>query len=174
MDVFLEIIKLLLVAGIVFVTAYFTMKNFLDNEKDRRDKEIKQANQATVLPLKLQAYERIIIFLERINPNTLIVRVNKNGFTAQQLHMELIKTIKTEYEHNLSQQIYVSHAAWELVKNTKEEIIKLVNISSTKLSAEASSNDLAMLILNVASSLDKKLPNDIAINAIKKEISQLF
>lgn len=174
MDVFLEIIKLLLVAGIVFVTAYFTMKNFLDNEKDRRDKEIKQANQATVLPLKLQAYERIIIFLERINPNTLIVRVNKNGFTAQQLHMELIKTIKTEYEHNLSQQIYVSHAAWELVKNTKEEIIKLVNISSTKLSAEASSNDLAMLILNVASNLDKKLPNDIAINAIKKEISQLF
>ncbi|MBX3163707.1 MAG: hypothetical protein KF900_04455 [Bacteroidetes bacterium] len=174
MDIVLEIIKLVLVAGIVFVTAYFTMKNFLDDEKDRRAYDLKTANQTTVLPLKLQAYERIVIFLERINPNTLIVRVNKSGFTAHQLHMELIKTVKTEYEHNLSQQIYVSRAAWELVKNTKEEIIKLINISSTKVLADGNGNDLAMLILNVSANLDKKLPNDIAIDAIKKEIGQLF
>lgn len=174
MDIFFEILKLVLPSGIVFLVAFFTVKHFLDDEKDRRSNELRKANQATVLPLKLQAYERIVIFLERINPNTLIVRVNKNGFTAKQLHMELIKTIKSEYEHNLSQQIYVSHGAWELVKNTKEEIIKLINLSSTKIPAENNGNELAMLILNVAANLDKKLPNDIAIEYIKKEINRIF
>jgi len=126
------------------------------------------------MPLKLQAYERIVIFLERINPNVLIVRVNKNNFTAHQLHLELIKTIKSEYEHNLSQQIYVSYGAWELVKTTKEEIIKLINISSTKVPHDSNSNELAMMILNICANLEKKLPNDVALEYIKKEVNQIF
>jgi hypothetical protein len=71
----------------------------------------------------------------------------------------------------LSQQIYLSAGAWELIKNAKEEIIKLINISSTKVPHENNSNELAMMILNVAANLDKKLPTDIAIEYIKKEVS---
>jgi len=100
--------------------------------------------------------------------------VNKQGFTVHQLHLELIKTIKGEYEHNLSQQIYMSYGAWELVKNAKEEIIKLINISATKVPHDAPGNDLAMMILNVTANLGKKLPNDIAIEFIKKEVNQSF
>jgi hypothetical protein len=174
MEYFIEILKIILPAGAVFAAAYLIVKNFLGNDQRRRDSEIKKLNQASVIPLRLQAYERVIIFLERTNPNSLVVRVNKNGMNAQQLHLELIKTIKSEYEHNLSQQIYISAGAWELVKTSKEEIIKLINISSTKVPHENSSNDLAMMIINIASNLGKKLPNDIAIEYVKKEVSQIF
>lgn len=174
MDALVEILKIILPAGAVFAAAFLIVKRFLDSEQKRRDHEIKKSNHAAIIPLKLQAYERIVIFLERINPNSLVVRINKNGYTAHQFHLELIKTIKSEYEHNLSQQIYMSYGAWELVKTTKEEIIKLINISSTKVPHDNSSNDLAMMILNVTANLDKKLPNDIALEYIKKEIGQIF
>lgn len=174
MDIMFEIIKIVIPASLVFCAAYFTLRGFLDNDHRRREMELRRANQATITPLKLQAYERIVIFLERINPNTMVVRVNKIGMTAQQLHMELIKTIKTEYEHNLSQQIYMSAGAWELVKTAKEEITKLINISATKMANEAPGNDLAMTILNVTANLGKKLPNDIALDYIKKEVNQSF
>lgn len=174
MDAFIEILKIILPAGAVFAAAFFIVKRFLDNDQQKRELDLKKSNQSVMTPLKLQAYERIVIFLERINPNMLVVRVNRNGISAHQLHMELIKTIKSEYEHNLSQQIYMSRGAWELVKTTKEEIIKLINISSTKVAHDAPSSELGMMILNITANLDKKLPNDIALDYIKKEVNQLF
>jgi hypothetical protein len=174
MDIVLELIKMILPAGVVFGATYFLVKNFLESEQKRRDSENKRVSQSAITPLRLQAYERVVIYLERINPNTLVVRVNKQGFTAQQLHLELIKAIKSEYEHNLSQQIYMSYGAWELVKNAKEEILKLINISATKVAQDAPGNDLAMMVLNIASGLGKKLPSEIAIEQIKKEVNQVF
>jgi len=174
MDAFIEILKIILPAGAVFAAAYLIVKRFLDNDQKQREMDLKKSNQTLITPLKIQAYERIIIFLERIHPNTLVVRTNKNGFSAQQLHLELIKTIKSEYEHNLSQQIYMSPGAWELVKNAKEEVMKLINISATKVAQDRSSNDLAMVILNVSSNLDKKLPSEIAIDFVKKEITRFL
>jgi hypothetical protein len=125
-------------------------------------------------PQKIQAYERIVIFLERINPNSLVVRVNKHGYSSRQLHQELIHTIKSEYEHNISQQIFVSHNVWELVKTSKEEIIKLINISATKVPHDAPGNELAMMILNIVANVEKKMPNEIALEYTKKEIAKLF
>ena len=174
MDIMFEIIKIVIPATLVFLAAFFTIKGFLENDTRRRELDLRRGNQATITPLKLQAYERIIIFLERINPNVMVVRVNKHGTTAQQLHLELIKTIRTEYEHNLSQQIYMSAGAWELVKNAKEEITKLINITATKVANDAPANDLAMMILNVTANLGKKLPSDVAIEFIKKEVNQSF
>jgi len=174
MECFIEILKIILPALAVFAASFFTIKYFLDNDQKRRDHELKKNAHALSTPLKIQAYERIVIFLERIHPNTLVVRINKHGMSAQQLHIELVKTIKSEYEHNLSQQIYLSHNAWELVKTSKEEIIKLINISATKVPQDNSSNDLAMMVLNITASLEKKLPNEVALNYIKKEVSQIF
>ncbi len=174
MEYFIEILKIVLPAGVVFAAVYLVVKGFLDNDRQRRDQEIKKSNQTAITPLRLQSYERIVIFLERINPSSLVVRVNRNGMNVQQFHMELIKTVKTEYEHNLSQQIYMSAGSWELVKNAKEEMIKLINISSTKVPHDAPGNELAMMILNITSNLGKKLPGDIALEYIKKEVNQLF
>jgi len=113
MEGLIEILKIILPAGAwFFAAAYLLVQKFLNNEQKRRDFELKKSVQASITPLKIQAYERIVIFLERIHPNTMVVRVNKHGMTSQQLHQELIKAIKSEYEHNLSQQIYVSHNSW--------------------------------------------------------------
>lgn len=174
MDGLIEILKIFLPAAAVFAAAFFTVHRFLDNEQKRRDHELKKSAQSAITPLKLGAYERVVIFLERIHPDTLVVRVNKHGMTAQQLQIELVKTIKTEYEHNLSQQIYISHNAWELVKTAKEEIIKLINISATKVAHDSNSTELAMMVLNITANLDKRLPNEVALEYIKKEISQIF
>lgn len=174
MNAFIELLKIIIPAGAVFAASYFLVKRFLDNDQKRREHELKKTSQATLTPLKIQAYERIVIFLERINPNSLVVRVNKAGISARQLQMDLVVAVKTEYEHNLSQQIYMSPGSWEMVKNAKEEIIKLVNISSSKVAADAPGSDLAIMILNIAANLDKKLPNDLAIEYVKKEIAQTF
>lgn len=174
MEGVIEIFKIILPAAAVFVATFLIVQRFLENDQKRRDHELKKNTQATITPLKIQAYERVVIFLERIHPNSLVVRVNKHGMSAHQLHMELIKTIKSEYEHNLSQQIYVSYNAWELVKTAKEEIIKLVNISATKVPNDNVSNDLALMILNIASNLEKKLPNEVALEYVKKEVNHMF
>ena len=174
MNAFIDLLKIIIPAGAVFAAAYFLVKRFLDNEQKRREFELKKSSQANITPLKIQAYERIVIFLERINPNSLVVRVNKNNMNARQLHLELVSTIKAEYEHNLSQQIYMSEGAWELVKNAKEEIIKLVNVSSSKVTPDAPSSELAIMVLNITANLEKRLPNDIALEYIKREIAQKF
>jgi hypothetical protein len=174
MNALVEILKIMIPAGAVFAAAYFLVKRFLDNDQKRREHELKKSTLGTITPLKIQAFERIVIYLERINPNSLVIRVNKNGMSARQLHSELVSAIKTEYEHNLSQQIYLTAGAWELVKTSKEEIIQLVNISSSKVPADANSSELAMMILNITANLGKKLPNDVAIDYLKKEIAQIF
>jgi DNA-binding Xre family transcriptional regulator len=174
MDLLLDLLKIILPAGAVFAAAYLIVKRFLDNDQQRREQDLKRMNQASVTPLRLQAYERIVIFLERINPSSLVVRVNRSGVNAQQFHMELIKTVKSEYEHNLSQQIYMSHNSWELVKNAKEEVIKLINITATKVPHDNQGSDLAMAILNVTGNIGKKFPTDIAIDYIKKEVNGIF
>lgn len=174
MNALADILKITIPALAVLGAAYFLVKRFLDNEQKRREHELRTSTQAIMTPLKIQAYERIIIFLERINPNSLVVRVNKNNMTARQLHLDLVSAIKSEYEHNLSQQIYISEGSWQFVKTAKEEIIQLINISSSKVASDANSSELAIMILNISANLDKKMPSEAAIEFIKKEIARTF
>ena len=173
MDTLLEILKILIPAGAVFAATYFIVRTFLTNEQKRRDYELRKSQMNITTPVRLQAYERIIIFLDRIEPNNLVLRTNKAGMSVPLLHAELIKTIKTEYEHNISQQIYVSANAWHLVKTAKEETIKLVNISVTKVPENAKGQELAQVILHIASSVEKT-PTQIANEFLKKEVAQHF
>lgn len=173
MNSFLEILKIILPALAVLAAAYFLVRSFLNNEQKRRDTEIRRSASQLVTPIRLQAYERIVIFLERLHPTNLALRVNRAGITAEQLHSELIKTIKSEYEHNISQQVYVSATAWELVKTAKEETIKIVNLSAQKVQGSSKSSDLAQLIIQIASSVDR-LPSQVALEYVRKEAAQLF
>ncbi len=174
MEPIIDLLKIVLPAAAVFLAAFFLVQRFLKDAQSRRDHELKKASLNLTTPQKIQAYERIVIYLERINPNNLVVRVNKHGMNSRQLHQELVNTIKAEYEHNISQQIFVSHNTWELVKTSKEEIIKLINISATKVPHDAPSNELAMMILNIVANIDKKMPNEIALEYAKKEIAKIL
>ena len=124
MDEVFELLKLILPAGIVFLTTYYLVKSFLTNEQNKKKVDLKLANQEVITPIRLQAYERIVLFLERINPTSLVMRVEKTGSSAS-FQGELLKSIRNEFEHNLSQQIYMSNKSWDAVLKAKEETIKI-------------------------------------------------
>jgi hypothetical protein len=172
MDQFFELLKLILPAGIVFLTTYYLVKNFLDSERNKKSIDLKLANQAVLTPLRLQAYERMVLFLERVNPNSMVMRTNK-AVGAPIFQAELLKIIRTEFEHNLSQQIYMSNAAWDAVVKAKEETIKIINVSATKVSPDANGMELAQAIIMISSQLTE-LPTKSAIELIKKEIGREF
>jgi hypothetical protein len=172
MDPLFEIIKIILPCGIVFLTAYYLVKNFLDHESRKKAIDLKLANQTVITPIRLQAYERVVLFLERINPNSMVMRLSKTG-NAANFQGELLKTIRSEFEHNLSQQIYMSNASWEAVLKGKEETVKLINIASTKVNADANAMELAQAIIAIASQLSE-MPTKSAIETIKREIGKEF
>lgn len=175
-----QILILLLPSLVVLGIVYFMMQGFLEamekmfqEEHRRRKEETKIAHQGTLSPLKLQAYERMILFLERISPSNLVMRTHHSGITAQELHAELIKSIRAEYEHNLSQQIYLSIGAWEMIKTAKEETAKIINITAEKTPSSASGLDFGQGVINISSQL-KKLPTEVAIEYLKKEFAESF
>jgi hypothetical protein len=115
----------------------------------------------------------MILFLERISPESLIMRVNKPGYTCQQLQSELTNTIRSEFEHNLSQQLYVSAGAWEMLKIARGRTIQLINMTAEKVQKDSPSINLSKAILE--SIVDQeRAPATDAINFIKKEFTQLF
>lgn len=173
MDDFLDILKYILPSGVVFATAYYVLKVMLDNEQRKRLLEIKLKNQTTITPVRLQAYERIILFLERISPNNLIFRVFDAEFSAAQFQAVLNQAIRDEFEHNLSQQLYISSPAWDMVKNAKEEMIKMVNIAAVQLESDATSTELSGKIFSMSSEISQ-LPVNKAIEVVKNEVRQLF
>jgi hypothetical protein len=173
MDQTLEILKYLLPALVVFATTFYMVKKYFNDEEQKRKQQLFTNNRNLTAPLRLQAYERMILFLERISPESLIIRVNKPGYTCQQLQAELTNAIRSEFEHNLSQQLYISAGAWEMLKIARGRTIQLINMTAEKVQKESPSINLSKAILE--SLVDQeKAPAADAINFIKKEFSQLF
>ncbi len=171
-------------AMLVLVAMFMVMKRFVDAQQAEiknfleRDLKLKMAEEKhsrwkESQPLKLQAYERLILFLERISPNSILLRVSRNGMSATQLHSDLLATVRAEYEHNLSQQLYVSEAAWEEVKEAKESMIKLFHLAYGKAGNNANGMQMSSQIFEEALNLDT-IPTQNAIDFIKSEARQLL
>jgi hypothetical protein len=154
------------------------MNSFFENEflKRNADQKLSEKNnkQEIVLPVKLQAYERLILFLERINPNSSIHRVRKQGMSCADLQLALIRNIREEYEHNLVQQLYVSNDSWTLVKTVKDEMIKFYNLVGTKMPKDATEMDYSRAIFDYLMTADKDMPTDTAIKFLKQEVTKLL
>ena len=173
MSVLLEILKYTIPALIVFFTAFFFLRFWSKQEDKRRNHEFNMQLKDDILPMRLQAYERIILFLERIAPDSIVLRLNRNGMTAAELQAELQNTIRQEYEHNIAQQTYISSEAWEMVQQSKNQIVKLISDSAAELKMDASGSSLGKLILEKAMEL-KTPPSQAAIAYLKKEVQELF
>lgn len=173
MDIVLEIIKYTLPALIVFLTAFVLIRGFIRAEEQRREKEISESSQKTVLPIRLQAYERLALLLERISPESLVMRVNQPGMTARQLQNELIASIRAEFEHNLSQQVYVSNEGWELIRTARSNVISLVNAAADQVKEDATALTLSQKIFEQVMQL-KSSPVQEALEFLKAEIRELY
>ena len=163
----------LITGGIVFFTAFYVLKMFLDNESKKRLLEYNNQNLKLITPVRLQAYERIILFLERIAPNSLIIRLQVPGMQSLQLQMEMLSLIRAEFEHNLSQQIYMSDNAWQVANSAKENVIKLINISAESIDKDAPAIELSKKIMEQWVNTNPS-PVKTAIVFIKNEVSTLF
>ena len=129
--------------------------------------------QKHLFPLKLQAYERIVLLLERIEPSSLLLRSKVADMSANQLHSALLNNIREEYEHNVAQQIYVSDNAWNLTKQAKEETIRIVNLAAESMEKDSSANDLTRNVFEKMMVLPKS-PSQIALEYIKQEVKELI
>lgn len=126
-----------------------------------------------LVPLQLQAYERLVLFLERSDLNTMVLRLNQANMTARMLHVELLKQIRQEFEHNLVQQLYVSDGLWELICSAKEKNIQVINLASDRIKKDAPAFELSKQILSSLGD-GKKQPNKIALIALKQEKRKRF
>lgn len=169
----LEIAKYILPSLVVFFTAWVLIRGFLVRDEKRLEQELALANEKTILPLRLQAYERVALLLERISPESLVMRVNKPGMTAHQLHSELLASIRAEFEHNLSQQIYMSSGAWQQVRTAKSNVINMVNAAADLVRKDATAITLSQKIFEQLLQLNNP-PVEEALEFIKKEIRELY
>jgi hypothetical protein len=173
METFLEILKYILPSFIVFGATYFVMSKYLDNDYRKQLLLLRKENQKETTPLRLQAFERVVLFLERIAMDKLVLRVHKPGMSAKMLQAELIRTINDEFNHNLTQQVYISATSWVAVKKAKDESIKVINIAGTQLDSIATGANLGQKIFEIMMTLEAS-PTQLAINTLKQEVRQLF
>ncbi len=173
MDYIVDLLKILLPAGIVLYGMYLVVISFLSKDREKMIVELKTQNSQTVLPIRLQAAERLCLLLERITPNNLVRRSTPAAYTSAELYSLLLAEVREEFNHNFSQQVYFSEETWEAVKRAVEEVITIINLSRQMIDGEASGIDLAKAIF--AQSLERK--NDaiaFALKQVKSEINIYF
>jgi hypothetical protein len=173
MEMLFNILLITIPSLLVFLTAWILMRNMIRNSENKRRQELIMQNSRTVMPIRLQAYERIVLFLERTSLESLLIRVNTPGMSAADLHSAILNTIRSEYEHNLSQQIYMSQQAWEVVKNARSNTLKLINSEYEKSPNTATGLEYSKQLLERLMELDKE-PTKTAIDYIKNEVSMLI
>ncbi|MCX6279804.1 MAG: hypothetical protein NT004_17175 [Bacteroidetes bacterium] len=158
---------------VLFGGAFFLLWYYL--KKTRKEVPVisHPAENNVLVPLRLQAYERFVMFLERIHPSNLVMRLNNPDLTALQLQSLVVRAIMEEFDYNLSQQLYISNSLWELIKNSKEETIALINQASSQLPEGSMSGDLVKNVFSIAIS-KSKLPTEEALDEIKHELRRNF
>ena len=173
MNDFQEIIKYSLPATFVALAVIIVIYAFFKDARNRRNDELSAENRKLTLSLRLQAYERIALFLERVKIQQLIIRLSRPGMAALQLQWEMINNVNEEFEHNFSQQIYVSIDLWDMVRIAKESLIQQINTSAKALDLQSTGEELARILLE--GDMDQKTDYlQDALVILKKEVRQLF
>ncbi|MBX7124499.1 MAG: hypothetical protein K1X47_02310 [Cyclobacteriaceae bacterium] len=173
METLLELAKIVLPAAIVLYAMYLVIRSLVARDIELRKLEVRTRSIETVLPARLQAYERMCLFLERISPQSLLIRLNNPGLSAREFQRLLLDEIRNEYNHNVSQQVYMSETVWNLIRNSKEGLVMVINEAASTLPPEATALDLSRKIfeLNIDKSID---PIGHTLSEVKKEIQQTF
>lgn len=168
LSVIFEISKYLIPAIIVLIGVNSVVKKFMQGETKRRQLDIYRNGLEITLRLRLQAYERLALFLERIQARTLIPRVYIPGMTVRDLQLAMTQSIQSEFDHNLSQQIYVTPKLWNTIKGIKEQEQGMINQIAATLQPEGSAKELHKKILDFVLTTEV-LPIDMALELLHEE-----
>ncbi len=173
MNTVLEILKYTIPGLLVFATAYFLLKTYLDKQHQLKLLELQKDNKKTATPLKLQAYERLTLLCERSSLQNLSLRLKAKEGTVASLRMAMLIALQQEYEHNLTQQIYISEQLWEILKLAREETVNIIEALAEPLDPQAPAEELAQRLIAFSQQSDKQ-PMDTALQAIKREAGLLL
>jgi hypothetical protein len=167
----LELLFYTLPAVITGLVAFYFFENFVKNENNRRNFILRQENQKQALPIRLQAFERLTLFLERINPAKLLVRIAPLSDNKMEYSNLLVQHIEQEFEHNLTQQIYLSNEAWTIILSAKNTTIQIIR-QSTLNKEISSSQSLREAILTDLG--NNQAPSTFALDFLKNEVLQIL
>jgi hypothetical protein len=173
MDILSDILKITIPSLILLIAIIYIVGGFLRTAEKRQQLKFSQGNQKIITPLRLQAYERLILFLERISPDSILLRADYPDKSGEQLHQELLQSIRAEFEHNLSQQLYMSIDAWNSVKNAKNYTISMINAAAGNMDDGMPAIELSRRILAMTAEMEQS-PTQKAIDELKTDIQRIF
>jgi hypothetical protein len=173
MELVADLLKVVLPAGLVLWAMYLTVSSFIKKDLVQKELDIKAETTKTLLPIRLQAYERMALFLERISPNNLLIRLNGRAVNVSDFQQLMLAEIREEFSHNLSQQVYMSDQAWTTIKNAMNETVALINLSAKDLAPDAPALELSKRIFEVV--MNKGVnSSDEALSMVKQEMREYF
>ncbi len=173
MEVFWDLLKYALPSIFLLILCYMMLSNFMNNEEKRRLYFSKKEIQKSVLLVRLQAYERLSLFLERITPDRLLVRVSSKNMSVKQYQNVLTHIIRAEFEHNLSQQIYLSNQAWRMIITAKSATVGIINNIADELNPEDEGIELGKKILGQVMEMNS-FPTKKALAYLRVEVRRNF
>jgi len=168
LETILELLKFTIPGLIVFATAYYLQKQYHDSLYARQALESRSKYSKDAIPLKLQAYERLLLFCDRINIPNLLLRLKVREMTADQLKTAMVVSVQKEYEHNLAQQLYTSQNLWEIITLAKNDTIAFIFDATNGLGQGAMAEDLSNSLMQKLKSSQNN-PLAVANKAIKEE-----
>ncbi len=174
MESFLEILKYTIPGLLVFVATYLSIKQFLDDRLRRETLRQRGENSKTTLPLKLQAYERLILLCDRLSITNLLIRLRGSGMSVAELRGSLMIAVQQEFDHNVSQQLYVSDTLWQIIILARQQTLNLISESANGLDPNAPDDDYVNALLSGADRVGELPPLQQATMAIRMEAGQYF
>jgi hypothetical protein len=153
---------------------YLIVRAFVRRDQELRVLEVRAAAGRDTHMLRLQSYERMVLFLERISPGAVIARVLNPDMINHELQLAMIRDIRSEFEHNLTQQLYISSDAWQLIVSAKDEIIKAIGLIASHMPADTGGQQVARVILESIDKSGQMLPNQTALEYLKNEARGLM
>ena len=173
MDAFIEIIKYTIPAALMLLLTYLLLSNFVDNEEKRRQFYLRKDLNKKSLPMRFQAFERLTVFLERITPNHLVLRVKPGNMPLGAYRKILVDTIRQEYDYNVSQQVYISDKSWNSIVSAKSQVVSMINKVSSEMDENATAVDLSRKLIELEMTEDI-FPTKAAILLLKHEAARNF
>ena len=169
----LDILKYTIAGLGLIMIAFYLLRPYLDRDEKIQLLEFKKTLSNQTLPLRLQAYERLVLFIERVNPANMLIRLNAPSYSAHELYALLLEEIRSEYQHNITQQIYVSSRAWGVVRNIKDDTVGIINNAAKGMPETATGLEFSKMLLASLSQLEDS-PYEIGAALLRKDLEEIF
>jgi hypothetical protein len=171
MEHFWELLKYTLPSLVLFLTVFFLMKSYLKNSISLEAMKLRAGKKSETLPIRIQAYERLMLFCERINIEQLVYRLREPGMKVKDLQSILMIAVQQEYEHNLSQQIYASSNLWKIIELAKNEVLNTIVTTADNFDRDEDALSYSNALISGKSSVPVL---DKAKEALRSEVQLLF